>query len=39
MYTMPHAIRVDPQGDVWTTGAASSMVCTNSRRMAKADGD
>lgn len=26
MYTMPHAIRVDPQGNVWTTDAASSMV-------------
>lgn len=26
MFTMPHAIRVDPQGHVWTTDAASSMV-------------
>lgn len=26
MYVMPHAIRVDPQGHVWTTDAASSMV-------------
>lgn len=26
MYTMPHAIRVDPDGNVWTTDAASSMV-------------
>jgi len=26
MYVMPHAIRVDPHGDVWTTDAASSMV-------------
>ena len=26
MYTMPHAIRVDSQGNVWTTDAASSMV-------------
>lgn len=26
MYTMPHAIRVDPQGHVWTTDASSSMV-------------
>src|SRR5215472_19060395 len=26
MYTMPHAIRVDPQGNVWTTDAASSLV-------------
>lgn len=26
MYTMPHAIRVDPQGNVWTTDAASSKV-------------
>jgi len=26
MYTMPHAIRVDPHGNVWTTDAASSMV-------------
>ena len=26
MYTTPHAIRVDPQGNIWTTDAASSMV-------------
>ena len=26
MYVMPHAIRLDPHGDVWTTDAASSMV-------------
>jgi hypothetical protein len=26
MYTMPHTIRIDPQGNVWTTDAASSMV-------------
>jgi sugar lactone lactonase YvrE/cytochrome c556 len=26
MYVMPHAIRVDPGGNVWTTDAASSMV-------------
>ena len=26
MFTTPHAIRIDPQGDVWTTDAASSMV-------------
>jgi DNA-binding beta-propeller fold protein YncE len=26
MYTMPHAIRVDPQGNVWTTDAAASNV-------------
>jgi len=26
MFTMPHAIRLDPQGNVWTTDAASSMV-------------
>jgi len=26
MYTMPHAIRVDRQGNVWTADAASSMV-------------
>ena len=26
MYTMPHAIRVDPQSNVWTADAASSMV-------------
>lgn len=26
MFTMPHAIRVDPQGNVWTADAASSMV-------------
>ena len=26
LYTMPHAIRLDPEGNVWTTDAASSMV-------------
>ena len=26
MYKTPHAIRVDPKGNVWTTDAASSMV-------------
>jgi len=26
MYTTPHAIRIDPQANVWTTDAASSMV-------------
>ena len=26
MYSTPHAIRVDPQGNIWTTDAASSMV-------------
>jgi len=26
MYTTPHAIRIDPEGNVWTTDAASSMV-------------
>jgi len=26
MYTMPHAIRLDPQGNIWTTDASSSMV-------------
>jgi len=26
MYTMPHSIRIDPAGNVWTTDAASSMV-------------
>lgn len=26
MYIMPHAIRIDPQGNVWTTDAASSKV-------------
>ena len=26
LFTMPHAVRVDPQGNVWTTDAASSMV-------------
>jgi hypothetical protein len=26
LFTMPHAIRLDPQGHVWTTDAASSMV-------------
>lgn len=31
MYAMPHAIRIDPQGNVWTTDAASSMVYKFSR--------
>lgn len=26
MYTMPHAIRIDPEGNVWTADAASSMI-------------
>jgi len=26
MFTTPHAIRVDPQGSVWTTDSASSMI-------------
>ena len=26
LYTTPHAIRIDPQGNVWTTDAATSMV-------------
>jgi DNA-binding beta-propeller fold protein YncE len=26
LYVMPHAIRIDPQGNVWTTDAASSNV-------------
>ena len=26
LYVMPHAIRIDPQGNVWTTDAASSRV-------------
>ncbi len=26
MYTMPHSIRIDPQGNIWTTDAATSMV-------------
>ena len=26
LYVMPHAIRIDPQGNVWTTDAASSHV-------------
>lgn len=26
LYVMPHAIRIDPQGNVWTTDAASSKV-------------
>lgn len=26
LYTTPHAIRIDPQGNVWTTDAASSLV-------------
>jgi streptogramin lyase len=26
MFTTPHAIRIDPRGNVWTTDAASSMV-------------
>lgn len=31
MFTTPHAIRVDPQGNIWTTDAASSMVYKFSR--------
>ncbi len=30
-YVMPHAIRVDPQGNVWTTDAATSHVTKYSR--------
>ncbi|MEZ5294450.1 MAG: peptidyl-alpha-hydroxyglycine alpha-amidating lyase family protein [Vicinamibacterales bacterium] len=30
-YVMPHAIRVDPQGNVWTTDAASSHVIKYSK--------
>src|SRR6266540_3371270 len=26
LYTMPHAIRIDPEGNVWTADAATSMV-------------
>jgi streptogramin lyase len=26
LYTMPHSIRVDPEGNIWTTDAASSLV-------------
>ncbi len=26
LYTMPHAIRIDPEGNVWTTDAATSVV-------------
>ena len=26
MYVMPHSIRIDPAGNVWTTDAASSKV-------------
>jgi hypothetical protein len=26
LYVMPHAIRIDPQGNIWTTDAASSKV-------------
>ena len=26
MFTTPHAIRIDPEGNVWTTDAASSMI-------------
>jgi 6-bladed beta-propeller protein len=32
LYTMPHAIRIDPQGNVWTTDAATSMVYKFSRQ-------
>src|SRR5687767_763035 len=35
MYTTPHAIRVDPQGNIWTTDAASSMVYKFSPQGAK----
>ncbi len=26
MYTVPHSIRVDPEGNIWTTDAGSSMI-------------
>src|SRR5581483_645624 len=26
MYTVPHSIRVDPDGNIWTTDAGSSMI-------------
>jgi hypothetical protein len=26
MYTMPHALRIDPEGNVWTTDAATSVI-------------
>ena len=32
LYTMPHSIRIDPHGDIWTTDAASSMVMKFSPR-------
>jgi len=35
LYTTPHAIRIDPQGNVWTTDAASSMVYKFSPQGAK----
>lgn len=35
LYVMPHAIRVDPMGNVWTTDAASSMVYKFSPQGAK----
>jgi len=27
MYKIPHSIRVDPDGDIWTVDSSSSMVC------------
>jgi DNA-binding beta-propeller fold protein YncE len=35
MYVTPHAVRIDPQGNVWTTDAASSMVYKFSPQGAK----
>jgi DNA-binding beta-propeller fold protein YncE len=35
LYTTPHAIRIDQQGNVWTTDAASSMVYKFSAQGAK----
>lgn len=35
LYEIPHSIRVDPRGDIWTVDAASSMVYKHSPRGAK----
>src|SRR5215467_13345744 len=35
MFKIPHAIRIDPQGNVWTVDAASSMVYKFTRQGAK----
>ena len=35
MYTMPHSIRIDPAGNVWTVDARTSMIFSSSHRRGK----